>query len=313
MQEIRKAVNQYKTLSHPRLLFLKNSPKKPSHAQYSINAIPCPQKPKPYRSFNKLLIVTGSPHCERNTRTFRRRHDLLQGGSAEARAQSHGLFASRHTSHCSSHLSFVFHTTAIESKPPQRECEAVAHKNNEAFAGTDRTRERSRERESESETARAKDWTIRAMAFSRPSPPLPPPPPFFTHPLLFLANFERSRNELDPRGKTSYLLYIPKRKRKSWGYWLVKFEECFCSFLFFLLAFLWKRTLQFFFVALMVPFLFDWGPPVIFLTKLVAFLTKIIGEILGQKNSTVNLTDLSKFLEIFVKYILYLKIEKKIK
>lgn len=51
----------------------------------------------------------------------------------------------------------------------------------------------------------------------------------------------------------------------------------------------------------------------IFLTKLVAFLTKIIGEILGQKNSTVNLTDLSKFLEIFVKYILYLKIEKKIK
>jgi hypothetical protein len=34
---------------------------------------------------------------------------------------------------------------------------------------------------------------------------------------------------------------------------------------------------------------------------------------LGQKNSTVNLTDLSKFLEIFVKYILYLKIEKKIK
>jgi hypothetical protein len=36
-------------------------------------------------------------------------------------------------------------------------------------------------------------------------------------------------------------------------------------------------------------------------------LTKIIGNILGQKNSTVNLTDLSKFLEIFLKYILYLK------
>jgi hypothetical protein len=47
---------------------------------------------------------------------------------------------------------------------------------------------------------------------------------------------------------------------------------------------------------------------VIFLTKLVAFLTKIIGEILGEKNSTVNLTNFSKFLEIFVKYILYLKI-----
>ncbi len=109
MQEIRKDVKQYKTLSHPRLLFLKNSPKKPSHAQYNINAIPCPQKPKPYRCFNELLIVTGSSHCERNTRTFRRRHDLLQGGSAEPRAQSHGLFASGNTSHCSSHLSFSHH------------------------------------------------------------------------------------------------------------------------------------------------------------------------------------------------------------
>jgi len=49
------------------------------------------------------------------------------------------------------------------------------------------------------------------------------------------------------------------------------------------------------------------------LTKLLAFLTKIIGEILEEKNSTVNLINLSKFLEIFVKYILYLKIGKKTK
>jgi hypothetical protein len=40
-------------------------------------------------------------------------------------------------------------------------------------------------------------------------------------------------------------------------------------------------------------------------------LTKIIGEILEEKNSTVNLINLSKFLEFFVKYILYLKIGKK--
>jgi hypothetical protein len=36
-----------------------------------------------------------------------------------------------------------------------------------------------------------------------------------------------------------------------------------------------------------------------------------LGRFLGEKKSTVNLTNLSKFLEIFVKYILYLKIGKK--
>jgi hypothetical protein len=114
-----------------------------------------------------------------------------------------------------------------------------------------------------------------------------------------LANFERSRNELDPRGKTFLASVHSKKKKGKLGYWLVKFEECFCSFLFFsFLPFSFSMETHFavFFVALKVAFFVCFwkktlnhfclveDPPVIFLDKTCRFFDqKNWGDFGGKK------------------------------